>query len=93
MRCGAGGVALSQFFPRYSADEVWGFFDLVTSDSDVWDGATLTVADFVRVLKMPIAVFVGFVLQFSVMPFLGWSISLALGLPPELMLGMVLGLK
>jgi BASS family bile acid:Na+ symporter len=53
-------------------------------------GATLTIADFVRVLKMPIAVLVGFVLQFSVMPFLGWSISLVLGLPPELMLGMVL---
>jgi len=53
-------------------------------------GATLTIADFVRVLKMPMAVLIGFVLQFSVMPFLGWSISSALGLPPELMLGMVL---
>jgi BASS family bile acid:Na+ symporter len=39
---------------------------------------------------MPKAVFVGAVLQFSVMPFLGWALSKALGLPPELTLGMVL---
>jgi BASS family bile acid:Na+ symporter len=53
-------------------------------------GATLTFEDFQRVLKMPKAVFVGAVLQFSVMPFLGWALSKALGLPPELTLGMVL---
>jgi BASS family bile acid:Na+ symporter len=53
-------------------------------------GATLTFEDFQRVLKMPKAVFVGAVLQFSVMPFLGWALSKALGLPPELTLGMIL---
>lgn len=53
-------------------------------------GATLTADDFVRVLKMPRGIFVGFVLQFSVMPFLGWSLSQVFRLPPELTLGMIL---
>lgn len=53
-------------------------------------GATLTVEDFQRILRMPKAVFIGAVLQFSIMPFLGWSLSKALRLPPELTLGMVL---
>jgi BASS family bile acid:Na+ symporter len=53
-------------------------------------GATLTFEDFQRVLKMPKAVFIGAVLQFTVMPFLGWALSKALGLPPELTLGMIL---
>ena len=53
-------------------------------------GATLTIKDFARILKMPKGVFVGAVLQFSIMPFLGWIVSKALDLPPELMLGMIL---
>jgi BASS family bile acid:Na+ symporter len=53
-------------------------------------GATLTGQDFVRILKMPKGILVGAVLQFTVMPFLGWGVSLLLGLPAELMLGMVL---
>jgi MFS superfamily sulfate permease-like transporter len=53
-------------------------------------GATLTVEDFQRILRMPKAVFIGAVLQFSVMPFLGWSLSKALRLPPEITLGMIL---
>ena len=47
-------------------------------------GATLTIEDFQRILKMPKAVFVGAILQFSVMPFLGWSLSKALMLPQSL---------
>lgn len=53
-------------------------------------GATLTLADFHRILKMPWGVLIGFVLQFSVMPFLGWSVSNMLGLPLDLTLGMIL---
>ncbi len=53
-------------------------------------GATLTVEDFVRILKMPRGVLVGAVLQFSVMPLLGWTVSQLLGLPAELALGMIL---
>lgn len=53
-------------------------------------GATLTAEDFVRILKMPKGILVGAVLQFSVMPFLGWAVSKLLLLPAELTLGMVL---
>lgn len=53
-------------------------------------GATLTHADFLRVLKMPKGVVLGFVLQFSVMPLLGWTIATALRLPPEIAVGVIL---
>ena len=53
-------------------------------------GATLTLSDFQRILQMPKGVFVGAILQFAIMPFLGWGVSKALQLPPELTLGMIL---
>jgi bile acid:Na+ symporter, BASS family len=53
-------------------------------------GATLTLGDFTRVLKMPWGVAIGMALQFIVMPFLGWSLSMLFGLPIDLTLGMVL---
>lgn len=53
-------------------------------------GATLTGEDFVRILNMPRGILIGAVLQFTVMPFFGWGVSWVLGLPAELMLGMVL---
>ena len=53
-------------------------------------GATLTHADFLRVLKMPKGVVLGFALQFSVMPLLGWSIATVLRLPPEIAVGVIL---
>jgi bile acid:Na+ symporter, BASS family len=53
-------------------------------------GATLTLADFQRVFKMPRAVLLGMVLQFTVMPFGGFFIAKALQLPGELGAGLVL---
>lgn len=53
-------------------------------------GATLTLQDFVRVLKMPRGVFIGFLLQFLIMPFLGWGLSKLFGLPVDIALGMIL---
>jgi BASS family bile acid:Na+ symporter len=53
-------------------------------------GATLTLDDFARILKMPWGILIGFVLQFLIMPFLGWGISKLLGLPIDLALGMIL---
>ncbi len=53
-------------------------------------GATLTFGDFARTLRMPKPVAVGFVLQFSCMPILGWSLSTLLRLPPEIALGVIL---
>ena len=53
-------------------------------------GATLTFGDFARILQTPWPVAVGFVLQFSCMPLLGWSVSTVLQLPPEIALGVIL---
>lgn len=53
-------------------------------------GATLTFGDFARILQTPWPVAVGFVLQFSCMPLLGWSVSKLLQLPPEIALGVIL---
>lgn len=53
-------------------------------------GATLTLHDFRRVLRMPKGVATGFVLQFSVMPLLGWSVAKWLGFPPEIAAGVIL---
>jgi BASS family bile acid:Na+ symporter len=53
-------------------------------------GITLSVDDFKRVLKMPVAVAVGFVAQYSIMPFLGWSIAHLLKLPTPFAVGLIL---
>ncbi|MCY2982569.1 MAG: bile acid:sodium symporter family protein [Planctomycetota bacterium] len=53
-------------------------------------GATLTFGDFARILQTPWPIAVGFVLQFSCMPLLGWSVSRVLQLPPEIALGVIL---
>ncbi len=53
-------------------------------------GATLTLGDFERILRTPKPVAVGFILQFSCMPLLGWSISKLLNLPPEIAVGVIL---
>jgi len=53
-------------------------------------GTTLSVADFTRVLKMPWPVFVGIVLQFGVMPFVGWGLASSFGFPPLVAAGVVL---
>lgn len=51
-------------------------------------GLTLVPEDFIRVAKMPVPVLLGVVLQYTVMPFLGWSIGYLLGLPAPLAVGL-----
>ncbi len=53
-------------------------------------GTTLSVADFGRVARMPWPVFVGFVLQFSIMPITALVIAKAFGFEPEVAAGVVL---
>lgn len=53
-------------------------------------GTTLTVDDFKRLGKVPGAVTLGFVLQYTVMPLLGWLASHLLGLEASLMVGVIL---
>jgi BASS family bile acid:Na+ symporter len=53
-------------------------------------GTTLSVADFGRVFKMPWPVFVGFVLQFSVMPLTGFVLAKTFGFEAAIAAGIVL---
>lgn len=53
-------------------------------------GTTLNVGDFTRVAKMPWPVFIGLVLQFSVMPFAGLGIAMLFGFEPEVAAGVIL---
>jgi BASS family bile acid:Na+ symporter len=85
-----GGLIYPKLYLDYLPTDYSTFLNYLLQIAMFGMGATLTIEDFQRILKMPKAVFVGAVLQFSVMPFLGWSLSKALSLPPELTLGMVL---
>jgi BASS family bile acid:Na+ symporter len=53
-------------------------------------GTSLSVDDFLRALKVPKAVLVGIVLQFTVMPLTGWSIATLFGFDPEVAAGVIL---
>lgn len=53
-------------------------------------GATLTLQDFSRALRMPKAVAIGMLLQFSVMPFGGWILASLFQLPTEVAAGVIL---
>jgi BASS family bile acid:Na+ symporter len=53
-------------------------------------GTTLSIKDFNRVFTMPWPVFIGIILQFSVMPFAGLGIALLFGFEPEIAAGVVL---
>lgn len=53
-------------------------------------GMTLTLEDFKRVGQKPAIILVGVLLQFLVMPFSAYIVSMALDLPLALMVGMVL---
>ena len=53
-------------------------------------GLTLSVEDFAAVGKMPRAVALGFVAQYSIMPLLGWGIAKTLALPSDFAVGLIL---
>ena len=53
-------------------------------------GVTLTFADFSRVLKMPRAVLIGIVCQYSIMPFLAWWFASMFQLETEVAAGLIL---
>lgn len=53
-------------------------------------GTTMTYDDFMGVIKMPKAVVVGLVCQFTIMPFLGFAIAKSFNFPPEIAAGVIL---
>ncbi len=53
-------------------------------------GLTLEVDDFRRVLRRPAPIGLGVVLQYVVMPLMGWTVAWALDLPREFAVGLIL---
>jgi BASS family bile acid:Na+ symporter len=87
-------VAGSMFYPQ--GFMTWGGFDLGKLIVPLIQiimfgmGTTLSVADFTRVLKMPWPVFIGMLLQFSIMPLAGFTVASLFGFPPEIAAGLIL---
>jgi BASS family bile acid:Na+ symporter len=53
-------------------------------------GTSMAVGDFVGVIKMPKGVFVGALLQFTIMPLLGFTLAYLSNFPPEIAAGIIL---
>lgn len=53
-------------------------------------GTSMTIKDFVGVVRMPKGVVVGIVTQFTIMPFLGFGLASATNFPPEIAAGIIL---
>ncbi|MBK9017199.1 MAG: bile acid:sodium symporter family protein [Saprospiraceae bacterium] len=53
-------------------------------------GATMSWQDFVNVAKMPRAVLVGLLCQFTIMPFVGYGLATGFGFPAEIAAGIIL---
>lgn len=53
-------------------------------------GLTLKLEDFRGIRTMPKPVLIGFMGQYTIMPFLGWGLGIGLGLPTEYAVGLVL---
>jgi BASS family bile acid:Na+ symporter len=53
-------------------------------------GASLSFGDFGRAVRMPKAVLIGMLLQFTVMPLAGWSVAHLFGFEPEVAAGVIL---
>jgi BASS family bile acid:Na+ symporter len=53
-------------------------------------GTTMTYEDFLGVIKMPKAVIIGLICQFTIMPFLGFAIANTFNFPPEIAAGVIL---
>lgn len=53
-------------------------------------GTTIGIADFRNVIKMPKAVLVGLICQFTLMPLIGYSLGILFQFPPEITAGIIL---
>lgn len=87
-------VAASLFYP--SAFTEWGSFNLKKLIVPLLQiimfgmGTAMSFKDFVGVIKMPKAVGVGMLCQFTIMPIVGVTIATVFGFPPEIAAGVVL---
>jgi BASS family bile acid:Na+ symporter len=53
-------------------------------------GTAMSLKDFAGIIKMPKGVLVGILCQFTIMPFIGFGLTYAFDLPPEVAAGVIL---
>lgn len=92
--CLIAAVSIAYFFPQYFI-EIKGFQlkELIIPLLQVimfGMGTTMSYDDFLGVIKMPKAVIVGLTCQFTIMPFLGFTIANTFNFPPEIAAGIIL---
>ncbi len=87
-------VAAGMVYPAWFQE--WGSFNLKSLIIPLIQiimfgmGTTLSAADFTRVIKMPRAIVIGMLLQFTVMPFAGLLIAMGFGFEASIAAGIVL---
>ena len=82
--------ALSLYNPNLF---IWFSDDLITyglAGIMLGMGLTLKIGDFNEVLKSPLWLLIGLVLQFTIMPFFGWLLGILFNLPPYFAVGLIL---
>ncbi|RYU93307.1 bile acid:sodium symporter family protein [Emticicia agri] len=92
--CLIAAASIAYFFPQYFI-EINGFQlkELIIPLLQIimfGMGTTITFEDFLGVIKMPKAVIVGLVCQFTIMPFLGFAIANTFDFPAEIAAGVIL---
>ncbi|WP_306369545.1 bile acid:sodium symporter family protein [Nocardiopsis sp. CC223A] len=84
-----GGAVLGLLLPAAAAP-ITPYIPLLLGVIMFGMGLTMRPADFAIVARHPRAVLFGVLAQYTVMPVLGWGIAHLLGLPPMLVVGMIL---
>ena len=88
------GVASSMFFPNIWV--VWGTFETKQLIVPLLQmimfgmGTTIGIGDFYGVMKMPKAVLLGLLCQFTIMPLVGYGLGFSFGFPSEIAAGIIL---
>ncbi|MBB6324894.1 BASS family bile acid:Na+ symporter [Algoriphagus iocasae] len=89
-----GSVAIALYFPQYFIEyNGFKFSALIVPLIQVimfGMGTSMSVKDFLGVVKMPKGVLIGVLCQFSIMPFIGYTLAKISGFPPEIAAGMIL---
>ena len=87
-------AAVAMIFPQYFTEiNGWPLKNLIVPLLQVimfGMGATMSWQDFLNVVKMPKAVLVGLLCQFTIMPFVGFALATGFCFPPEIAAGIIL---
>ena len=87
-------VTVSMYYPEYFISvgefELKGLIVPLLQIIMFGVGTAMSLKDFAGVIMMPKGVFVGMACQFTIMPFVGYSLAKAFGFPPEVAAGIIL---